>query len=313
MTLRLQVSALDDPTGRVFRYEFDDDRAQILLGRRGGVDVLLPQPSVSLVHARIERRGAGYYLVDENSTNGTRVNGVRISAGRRVPLAEGDRIAIADFTVQVSIGGKLDWRAESSGSIARHMAREVLERLGPGDTLPSLVVLDGPQTGVVLTLGELGRTYVVGRAGKGDLRLDDVDMWRERAALVRDAEGVTIRDLGATPPVLLNGQRLDGARLLHDGDVILLGGTSLRFRDPAEVYLRQLETAADEPPAATAAPPAPPAPAASPPAESPSAPITKKVTAPPPRRPRPELIIAVVAMAAAALAAVALVWVLRWW
>jgi pSer/pThr/pTyr-binding forkhead associated (FHA) protein len=318
MTLRLQVSALDDPTGRVFRYEFDDDRAQILLGRRGGVDVLLPQPSVSLVHARIERRGAGYYLVDDGSTNGTRVNGVRISSGRRVPLAEGDRIAIGDFTVQVSLAAKLDWRAESSGSIARHMAREILERLGPGDTLPSLVVLDGPQSGVVLTLGELGRTYVVGRAGRGDLRLDDVDVWRERAALVRDAEGVTIRDLGATPPVLLNGQRLDGARLLHDGDIIVLGGTSLRFRDPAEVYLRQLESAADEPaappsPTAAVAPPSPSPPPPEVPADAnPGAPITRRVNAQP-RRARPEVLIAVAALAAAALAAAALVWVLRWW
>ena len=50
------MSALSDSgSRRVFRYEFDADRAQILLGRRGGVDVLLPDARVSLVHARIER------------------------------------------------------------------------------------------------------------------------------------------------------------------------------------------------------------------------------------------------------------------
>ena len=72
-------SALSSDSGsrRVFRYEFDADRAQILLGRRGGVDVLLPDARVSLVHARIERRKGAYYLVDDGSTNGTRLNGDR--------------------------------------------------------------------------------------------------------------------------------------------------------------------------------------------------------------------------------------------
>ena len=50
----------DSGSRRVFRYEFDADRAQILLGRRGGVDVLLPDARVSLVHARIERRKGAY-------------------------------------------------------------------------------------------------------------------------------------------------------------------------------------------------------------------------------------------------------------
>lgn len=239
--LRLEVSSLG-VTGsqRVFRYEFDADRAQILLGRRGGVDVLLPDARVSLVHARIERRKGEYFLVDDGSTNGTRLNGTPVPTGVRQRLREGDRIAIGEFALQVSLTGSGEVRPESSLSMARGMVRDLLERLGPGESQPSLRVLDGPQTGVVLTLADLGRTYILGRAAGNDLRLDDVDMWREHAALVRDELGVTARCVGAHP-LAVNGEPVTGARQLLDGDVVALGATSMRYHDPAEVYLRKLE------------------------------------------------------------------------
>jgi len=294
--LRLQVAALDDPLARVFRYEFDADRARILLGRRGGVDVLLPHPKVSLVHARIERRGSEYLIADDGSTNGTRLNGAAVPGGQRRTLRDGDRILIGGFLLQVGLSdNKVEWRPEASGSMARHMAREVLERLGPGESQPQLIVVDGAQTGVVLTLGELGRTFVLGRAGRGDLRLDDVDMWRERAALVRDEEGVTVRELGPTPALTVNGERVNGARLLHDGDILVFGGTTLRFADPAELYLRKLEDAAtpDEPE----------------PAKKPTK-APQKAT--PARESRPELALIAFGAVIALLAAGAIVYVLVW-
>jgi len=255
-SLRLQISTdeeraldLQGPEGRVLRYEFDANRAQIVLGRRGGVDVLLPESSVALEHARILRQAGGYFLVDEGSAEGTRLNGVAVPVGGKTALRNGDRVGIGEFVVEIQIETGVDWPAESSssGSMARHMAEEVLERLGPGDSQPSLEVLDGPEVGVLLVLSELGRTYVLGCTGRGELRLDDVDLWRERAALVRDAEGVTIRELGSVPPPLVNGARLEGARVLQDGDVVSLAGVSLLFRDPAEMYLRRLEASVPEP------------------------------------------------------------------
>ena len=251
MPLRLEVSAIGDSgSRRVFRYEFDADRAQILLGRRGGVDVLLPDARVSLVHARIERRKGAYYLVDDGSTNGTRLNGTVVATGMRQPLREGDRITIGDYALSVSIPSSHigEARPESSLSMARGMVRDLLERLGPGESQPSLRVLDGPQTGVMLTLGDVGRTYILGRAAGNDLRLDDVDMWREHAAVERDELGVTVRSAG-THVVSVNGEPLGGgARQLHDGDTVTLGATAMRYHDPAEVYLRKLEEAPPQDP-----------------------------------------------------------------
>jgi pSer/pThr/pTyr-binding forkhead associated (FHA) protein len=254
--LRLEVTALSDPQARVFRYEFDSDRAQILLGRRGGVDVLLPDVRVSLVHARIERYQGEYFLVDNASTNGTRLNGSLLVAGARQLLAESDRIIIGEFALKVALQASVDGRPESSLSLARGMVRELLERLGPGESQPSLEVLDGPQTGVVLPLPDVGRTYILGRAAGNDLRLDDVDMWREHAALERHELGITIRAIAAHP-LSVAGERVAGARQLQDGDLIELGATSMRYHDPAEVYLRKLESDNLDEPAAPSAPPSP--------------------------------------------------------
>src|SRR5260370_3544478 len=130
MSLRLLVSAHGDPQGRVFRYDFDADRAQILLGRRGGVDVLLPHASVSLVHARIDRRGDGYQIVDDRSTNGTWLNGARLEAGQPRPLQQGDKVVIGEFVLEVAAMEGDDAPAgESSISIARRMVAAVLRVL----------------------------------------------------------------------------------------------------------------------------------------------------------------------------------------
>jgi hypothetical protein len=58
------------------------------IGRAGGVDIRLEDPSVSRLHAELIRRGSFVYVSDLGlSANGTRVNGRPV--GRRV-LADGD-------------------------------------------------------------------------------------------------------------------------------------------------------------------------------------------------------------------------------
>src|SRR3712207_1291773 len=65
----------------------------IAVGRLPESNIVLADPNVSRAHAEIRPRGAGYVLVDLGSTNGTRVNGVRISEHE---LADGDDIAFGN-------------------------------------------------------------------------------------------------------------------------------------------------------------------------------------------------------------------------
>ena len=85
-----------EETGEVF--ELRDDVTTV--GRGGGVDISLEDPSVSRLHAEIIRRGDHFYVADLGlSINGTRVNGRPV--GRRV-LADGDVLSFGVARTRVS-------------------------------------------------------------------------------------------------------------------------------------------------------------------------------------------------------------------
>ena len=71
----------------------------VALGKRADCDVVLESQFVSRQHARLERRGEAYELIDAGSLNGTLLNGKRIEAGRPHRLERGDEIAIADYAI----------------------------------------------------------------------------------------------------------------------------------------------------------------------------------------------------------------------
>jgi len=68
----------------------------VTIGRRGESTIVLADPNVSRNHAEIRPHGNGWVLVDLGSTNGTRVNGVRISSHE---LTEGDEVAFGNTLV----------------------------------------------------------------------------------------------------------------------------------------------------------------------------------------------------------------------
>lgn len=75
------------------------EKDETVLGRDLGNDIPVPDPEISRRHARFIHRPEGYYVEDLGSTNGTFVNGVRISAPQL--LKHGDLITLAENTVLV--------------------------------------------------------------------------------------------------------------------------------------------------------------------------------------------------------------------
>jgi pSer/pThr/pTyr-binding forkhead associated (FHA) protein len=72
------------------------------LGRSPDNDLILRDPATSGHHARIERRGERFWIVDLGSTNGTLVNGDPI---QEKELNHGDRITIGQNAVHFSVLG----------------------------------------------------------------------------------------------------------------------------------------------------------------------------------------------------------------
>ena len=63
------------------------------LGRHPDSVVVLDFPSVSARHAVIEQKEDGFYVTDQKSSNGTRVNGAEIEEAK---LQDGDRVGFGD-------------------------------------------------------------------------------------------------------------------------------------------------------------------------------------------------------------------------
>jgi hypothetical protein len=72
------------------------------------------------------------------------------------------------------------------------------------------------------------RPATIGRLPECDITVADVNVSR-RHAEIRPGTPFTIVDLGSTNGTKVNGARIDGPHMLHNGDVITLGGTQLRF------------------------------------------------------------------------------------
>ncbi len=74
------------------------------IGRAPGNDLVLDDPGkyISRLHARVEYRDEGFWLVDVGS-NPSLVNDRPVGAGRSVQLEDGDRVTIGDYQLLASV------------------------------------------------------------------------------------------------------------------------------------------------------------------------------------------------------------------
>jgi pSer/pThr/pTyr-binding forkhead associated (FHA) protein/tetratricopeptide (TPR) repeat protein len=75
---------------------------EIVVGRAPSNPIAIPDPLVSSRHLKIVRRGKVYAVVDLDSENGTRVNGVKVTSRE---LEQGDQIQAGGFTFYFALDG----------------------------------------------------------------------------------------------------------------------------------------------------------------------------------------------------------------
>ncbi len=80
-------------------HEWDLGTAGVRIGRHHDNDVVIEESNVSRFHAHVMPIDAGWHLVDNDSTNGTRLNGVFVD---RQELADGDRFTVGSATFTFS-------------------------------------------------------------------------------------------------------------------------------------------------------------------------------------------------------------------
>jgi len=109
-----------------FVYEFAQSR--IVIGRSRSADVQLPHTAVSGSHASIREQDAGYVLVDEGSTNGTRVNEIPVVPERAKVLRNQDLVDLGGYrlTIEVGVPVALTMSARLATDFARRILAEQL-------------------------------------------------------------------------------------------------------------------------------------------------------------------------------------------
>lgn len=76
--------------------------AKMTIGRSPECSIVIDNKLVSRLHASIQKIRDAYFLKDENSTNGTFLNGRRIPSDKYVKLNPGDKITVGAFSLVMS-------------------------------------------------------------------------------------------------------------------------------------------------------------------------------------------------------------------
>jgi pSer/pThr/pTyr-binding forkhead associated (FHA) protein len=201
-----RISALDRE-GREVGH-FDLAQGELTIGRDTDRQLILPSASVSRRHARIVINGGQPSIVDDGSSNGVSVDGVRIGSPTMVgPM---NRIDVAEFRITVV----------NLAEASRPQAAQP-----PADAI-RLVAEGGPYDGRVFDLP--GGAATVGRALENELVFDDPSLSRKHARITREGPGrLGVEDLGSSNGTYVNGRKV-GRGSAGPGDAIQFG--DLLFR-----------------------------------------------------------------------------------
>ncbi|MSP60499.1 MAG: FHA domain-containing protein [Myxococcales bacterium] len=88
---------INEKGGEQKRLEFD--KSEVTIGRVQGNDIILPKGNVSKRHSRIVLKDGKFIIVDLKSTNGTYVNGRKITSP--LVIKGSDKVYIGDFIISV--------------------------------------------------------------------------------------------------------------------------------------------------------------------------------------------------------------------
>lgn len=196
---------------------YKDQRMSI--GRAPDNDIALENPAVSRRHASVQQLNGRYILEDNNSANGTYVNGVRIS---KTEILDKDVITIGKHKLHFY---NQDVAREGGAPAEAAPASE------PGAVVAALRVMQGKQRDQLFPLGE-GDTRI-GRAADNDIRLHDWFVSKHHAIVSRRGGSFVIRDLDSWRHTMVNGEVVTEATL-KPGDEVQFGPKiSMRFEGVA--------------------------------------------------------------------------------
>jgi pilus assembly protein CpaF len=116
------------------------DKTEINVGRVQGNDLMLPKGNVSKRHAKLSFREGRFLVADLKSTNGTYVNGRKIS--QSTVVREGDKIYVGDFVLRFEAAPGVVLAADSAPQAAPPHAPPPDAPLSPSSSSPGFAPIN---------------------------------------------------------------------------------------------------------------------------------------------------------------------------
>ena len=219
------------------------DGPRVVIGRSGSCDLRIPDASVSSRHASIRAQGAQWAVVDEGSTNGTRVNGEKLGTHSPRPIKSGDTVTIGRVDITVRIGAAPASNAQATRELALALvARSIGDE---GAVAAAIVVCAGPDEGARLDLTR-DQPRMIGRDPRCALRLTDKAIPPTAIEVVLEAGRVRVSVKDPRVEVRLGERAITDAVTWPDGTEVHLGNTTLVLDDPLARALDQSAHGDDE-------------------------------------------------------------------
>ncbi|MBN1914479.1 MAG: type III secretion system inner membrane ring subunit SctD [Parachlamydiales bacterium] len=102
-----------------------------------------------------------------------------------------------------------------------------------------LIAEEGPLRGMIINFEE-GTEWIIGRdPNVSDFVLEDTTVSRKHLLCTREADGITIKDLSTTNPILVNDHTIGESYLLQEGDKIQIGQNVFLFFEEEPPFLEE--------------------------------------------------------------------------
>ncbi len=202
---------------------------ELMIGRSPKANIIIPLDMISSFHAQLVMDNSGVlYLIDQDSTNGTYVNNVKLNAGTPKEINKGDQISLGKSNTVSVVFNPDDYVA----GVAPPQSGRITD-----DTKAN--------TNLLSKLKEKSIIYI-GRGEEADLVLDHPTISRVHALIEKKSDSVFfIKDLGSTNGTFLNGKRVTSATMFTDEDVIFIGRFKLTLKAAAKDLSREIAIRAD--------------------------------------------------------------------
>jgi pSer/pThr/pTyr-binding forkhead associated (FHA) protein len=209
-----------------------DDKFEVKVGRDPTCDIVINNVAVSRHHCTIREVKRQWTLFDEGSSNGTYVNGQRIS---EYVLKHKDRVVLGKHTLLFDSFGKGPEPSRKQDQEEDQLAGDGTIFVSPG-ALASILERSKKQQSMGLVLSGAKRQVLtlnkaittIGSGPDCDLRIRGLFVKKEQAFVLKTENGYKITHQGGWRAMYVNGEKRNEV-MLSAGDVITIAGNKISY------------------------------------------------------------------------------------